>query len=72
MMIRLNFNGLKLEMISTYQNVVTVLGKEETAIDSDLVPSTSCDADIKRGCEVSMAKDKIGAAEAVGSAQWDK
>lgn len=40
-MIRLNFNGLKLEMMSAYQNFVTVLEKEEKAIESDLVSSAS-------------------------------
>lgn len=40
-MIRLNFNGLKLEMMSAYQNFVTVLEKEEKATESDLVSSAS-------------------------------
>lgn len=40
-MTRLNFNGLKLEMMSAYQNFVSVLRKEEKAIDSGLVSSAS-------------------------------
>lgn len=42
-MICLNFNGLELEMMSAYQNYVTI-GKEENAINSYLVSSYPWDS----------------------------
>jgi len=38
-MLHLNFNGLKLEMMSAYQNYTGALGRRGRAIDSALVSS---------------------------------
>lgn len=38
-MLRLNFNGLKLEMMSAYPNYTGPLGRRGRAIDSALVSS---------------------------------
>lgn len=40
-MLCLNFNGLKLEMMSADQNYTTALGRRERTIDSALVFSAS-------------------------------